>query len=231
MVADQLDYVIGVDPYRDQHAVGVVEVRSGVVVFEACVAADSGGYADALRLAEICGGAAGVRGRGHRLLRGRPDPFPDRQRRAGVRGRPSAPRAPLGRQDRCARRCPGRPECAQPGAARDTAQQGRTRGATGADGRPRRGGQRETGRPLPAPCSPRHDTRAAEVRAAAAGPSTSPRASREHATGPTAGHRVAWRPARGRSRKSTERCSTTIRSFSARQWARTTRRRRARSPT
>ena len=34
MVADQLDYVVGVDPHRDQHAVGVVEVRSGVVVFE-----------------------------------------------------------------------------------------------------------------------------------------------------------------------------------------------------
>ena len=52
MVADQLDYVVGVDPHRDEHAVGVVEVRSGVVVFEASVPADSGGYAEALRLAE-----------------------------------------------------------------------------------------------------------------------------------------------------------------------------------
>ena len=52
MVADQLDYVVGVDPHRDEHAVGVVEVRSGVVVFETAVAADSGGYAEALRLAE-----------------------------------------------------------------------------------------------------------------------------------------------------------------------------------
>lgn len=43
MLADQLDYVVGVDPHRDEHAVGVVDVRSGVVVFEACVAADSGG--------------------------------------------------------------------------------------------------------------------------------------------------------------------------------------------
>ena len=34
------------------HALGVVEVRSGVVVFEASVAADSGGYAEALRVAE-----------------------------------------------------------------------------------------------------------------------------------------------------------------------------------
>ena len=52
MVADQLDYVVGVDPHRDEHAVGVVAVRSGVVVFEASVPADSGGYAEALRLAE-----------------------------------------------------------------------------------------------------------------------------------------------------------------------------------
>ena len=52
MVADQLDYVVGVDPHRDEHAVGVVEVRSGVVVFETCVAADSGGYAEALAVAE-----------------------------------------------------------------------------------------------------------------------------------------------------------------------------------
>ena len=52
MLADQLDYVVGVDPHRDAHALGVVEVRSGVVVFETSVAADSGGYADALRVAE-----------------------------------------------------------------------------------------------------------------------------------------------------------------------------------
>jgi hypothetical protein len=52
MVADQLDYVVGVDPHRDEHALGVVEVRSGVVVFETCVAANSGGYVEALRVAE-----------------------------------------------------------------------------------------------------------------------------------------------------------------------------------
>jgi len=52
MLADQLDYVIGVDPHRDAHALAVVEVRTGVVVFEAAVAADSGGYAEALGLAE-----------------------------------------------------------------------------------------------------------------------------------------------------------------------------------
>jgi len=52
MLADQLDYVMGVDPHRDAHAVGLVEVRTGLVVFEATVSADSGGYAEALRLAD-----------------------------------------------------------------------------------------------------------------------------------------------------------------------------------
>jgi len=52
MLADQLDYVIGVDPHRDSHAVGVVEVRTGAVVFEATVAADPGGYERALEVAE-----------------------------------------------------------------------------------------------------------------------------------------------------------------------------------
>jgi transposase len=52
MLADELDFVLGVDTHRDVHAVGVIEVRTGVVVFEATIAADSGGYAEALRLAQ-----------------------------------------------------------------------------------------------------------------------------------------------------------------------------------
>ena len=52
MLADQLDYVVGVDPHRDEHALAIVEVRSGVVVYETSVAADSSGYADALAVAE-----------------------------------------------------------------------------------------------------------------------------------------------------------------------------------
>jgi transposase len=52
MLADQLDYVVGVDPHRDAHALAVVEVVTGAVVFEATVAATSGGYADALELVE-----------------------------------------------------------------------------------------------------------------------------------------------------------------------------------
>ena len=52
MLADQLDYVIGVDPHRDSHALAVVEVVTGAVVFEANVAASSDGYAQALALVE-----------------------------------------------------------------------------------------------------------------------------------------------------------------------------------
>jgi transposase len=52
MVADQVDYVVGVDPHRDSHALAIVHVLSGAVVFEATVAASSQGYAEALRLVE-----------------------------------------------------------------------------------------------------------------------------------------------------------------------------------
>jgi transposase len=51
MLADQLDYVIGVDPHRDVHALAIVDVRTGGVVFETSVSASSGGYASALELA------------------------------------------------------------------------------------------------------------------------------------------------------------------------------------
>jgi transposase len=52
MLADEVDYVVGVDPHRDAHALAVVEVRSGVVVFESSVAASGDGYAQVLRLSE-----------------------------------------------------------------------------------------------------------------------------------------------------------------------------------
>ncbi len=52
MLADQLDYIVGVDPHRDLHALAVVHLVSGAVVFEANVAANSEGYADALKLVE-----------------------------------------------------------------------------------------------------------------------------------------------------------------------------------
>src|SRR6266571_698350 len=52
MLADQLDYIIGVDPHRDSHSVAVVHVHSGAVVFESTVIADSDGYGQALRLVD-----------------------------------------------------------------------------------------------------------------------------------------------------------------------------------
>jgi hypothetical protein len=35
MLADELDFVVGVDSHRDWHTLAVVEVRNGVVVHEA----------------------------------------------------------------------------------------------------------------------------------------------------------------------------------------------------
>jgi transposase len=52
MLAEELDFVVGVDPHRDAHAIAVVEVCTGVVVVESSVAADSGGDREALRVAE-----------------------------------------------------------------------------------------------------------------------------------------------------------------------------------
>jgi transposase len=52
MLADQLDYVVGVDPHRDSHALAVVHVVSGAVVFEAAVDASSDGYVHALLLVD-----------------------------------------------------------------------------------------------------------------------------------------------------------------------------------
>lgn len=52
MLADQLDYVVGVDPHRDSHALAVVQVLTGAVVFETTVAASSQGYVQALEVVD-----------------------------------------------------------------------------------------------------------------------------------------------------------------------------------
>jgi transposase len=52
MLADQLDFVVGVDPHRDSHALAVVQVVSGAVVFETTIVANSDGYAQALKLVD-----------------------------------------------------------------------------------------------------------------------------------------------------------------------------------
>src|SRR5262249_58509782 len=98
MLADELDFVVGVDPHRDAHALAVVEVRTGVVVVESSAAADSGGYAEALRVAEqYAPGAASVRDRGRRLVRGRLGPPPRGAGGAGVRSGPAAAGGPARR--------------------------------------------------------------------------------------------------------------------------------------
>jgi transposase len=52
MLAEELEYVVGVDPHRDTHALAIVQAGTGAVALEAQVAASERGYAQALRLAE-----------------------------------------------------------------------------------------------------------------------------------------------------------------------------------
>jgi transposase len=51
MLADQVDYIVGVDPHRE-HALAVVDVRTGAVICEAAIAASMAGYRRALELAD-----------------------------------------------------------------------------------------------------------------------------------------------------------------------------------
>jgi len=53
MLADELDYVIGVDPHRDVHALAIVHVVTGGVVFEASAAASNEGYAQLVSFADM----------------------------------------------------------------------------------------------------------------------------------------------------------------------------------
>ena len=51
MLAEQVDYVIGVDTHRDQHTLAVVAATTGAVVSQTAVRTDAGGYRQALRFA------------------------------------------------------------------------------------------------------------------------------------------------------------------------------------
>jgi Transposase len=67
MVADELDYVVGVDTHRDEHVLAVVVAPAGAVVAQQTVSA-SRGYAQALRFAERYAAGArvwAVEGTGH----------------------------------------------------------------------------------------------------------------------------------------------------------------------
>jgi transposase len=52
MLADELDYLVGVDTHRDQHAVAIVDARTGAVIAQTTTAASAGGYADVVRFAD-----------------------------------------------------------------------------------------------------------------------------------------------------------------------------------
>ena len=63
MLADELDYVIGVDTHRDEHVLAVVTAPAGAVVARRAIGADGRGYREALRFAERGRARAGGRGR------------------------------------------------------------------------------------------------------------------------------------------------------------------------
>ena len=68
MLADELDYVIGVDTHRDQHTLAVVAAGNGAVVAQTVVETSARGYADACRFAERHAAGArlwAVEGAGH----------------------------------------------------------------------------------------------------------------------------------------------------------------------
>jgi len=68
MLADELDYVVGVDTHRDEHVLAVVAAATGAVLARRAVRANGGGYLAALRFAEeAADGARGwaVEGAGH----------------------------------------------------------------------------------------------------------------------------------------------------------------------
>lgn len=52
MLADEVDYVVGVDTHRDEHALAVVAAPAGGVVAQRPVGATARGYAEAVRFAE-----------------------------------------------------------------------------------------------------------------------------------------------------------------------------------
>jgi transposase len=52
MLADELDYVLGVDTHRDEHVIAVVTAPAGTLVAGASAPANARGYGELLRLAE-----------------------------------------------------------------------------------------------------------------------------------------------------------------------------------
>ena len=53
MLADELDYVVGVDTHRDQHVLAIVAAATGAVIAQRSLPTNARGYAEAVRFAEV----------------------------------------------------------------------------------------------------------------------------------------------------------------------------------
>ena len=85
MLADEVDYVVGVDTHRDQHVLAVVAAPAGAVVAQRSVAASGRGYGQALRFAnQYAAGSRVWAVEGVGPLRRRPHSLPERPRRSGA---------------------------------------------------------------------------------------------------------------------------------------------------
>ncbi len=68
MLADELDYIVGVDTHRDQHLLAVVAAPTGALIAQRSVLTNAQGYAEAIRFAKRHGPGArvwAVEGAGH----------------------------------------------------------------------------------------------------------------------------------------------------------------------
>jgi transposase len=68
MLAEEVDYVVGVDTHRDQHVLAIVVAPTGGVVGQRSVRANARGYAEAVRFANACAVGArvwAIEGAGH----------------------------------------------------------------------------------------------------------------------------------------------------------------------
>ena len=106
MLADELDYVLGVDTHRDDHVLAVVTAPAGAVVAGTAAPTHARGYRELLRLAPRHGrvGSGGTRStRDHAYTENRTDPGVElRLRPLGQLARPPGvgthlrvPRVPL----------------------------------------------------------------------------------------------------------------------------------------
>ena len=128
MLADEVDYVVGVDTHRDEHVLAVVAAPAGAVVAQRAVRCECARLrAGAALRGRVRGRHARLGDRGRGPLRRRPCPLSERPRRDGARGRPHRrERAAAARQGRPTRRDPRRPRgarqrdarrCREPGSA------------------------------------------------------------------------------------------------------------------